>query len=234
MNVYTNERIIQRNVRLGKILGFAGFGGLVLALLLSFYRPDLATMLLVAALISSLFAQVGISLYSQWGQRPRIDEILSDALKGLDDRYALFHYVLGHAHSIITPEGVFAILPFLEKGKITYEDERYFAYVERSGLLRRPGRKPIKRVSKNAQDDVESLRRGLARHLDKPVDELEVETDAILVFVNNGADVQLEHAPLAATHIKKIKDFIRRLPKAKSLSESEVVSLVESIGLQQK
>jgi hypothetical protein len=231
MKIYTNERIIRRNAMLGKIFGFSGFGGLVIALLLSFYRPDLANTLLVAALISSLFAQVGISLYSQWGQRPRIDELLDDAFKGLDDRYTIFHYALGPAHSIATPCGVFAVLPYLEKGEIRYEDEQYWAYLARRGLLRRPGRKLIKRVSKSAQDDVEALSRGLTRHLKQDADELDIQLGAMLVFVNDEADLQLKDAPLDATHIKKAKDFIRRLPKAKSLSESDVETLVSSIGL---
>lgn len=230
MNVNTNTRIIRRNATLGKIFGFTGFGGLILALLFSFSRPDIATPLLVLALISSLISQVGIGLYSQWGRRPRLDEILNDALKGLDDSYTLFHYCLGPAHALITPEGAFAILPKAEAGKITFEDDRFWAHTERSGLLRRPRRRSIKRALSEAQDDVEALERALARALGIEAARLDVHTGVILLFINADAEIEIEASPIPTVHIKKLKDFIRKLPKGKSLSRAELDTILETLG----
>lgn len=229
MKVHTNHRTVRRNATLGKILGFAGFGGLLLALLLSFSRPDIATPLLVMALISSLISQVGIGLYSRWGRRPRLDEILTDALKGLDDRYALFHYSLGPAHTLITPDGVFALLPKTEAGTVTYEDGRYWARAERSGLLRRSRNRVIKRVQSDAEDAEDALRRALARSLEIEEKNLDVQSDAILLFIHEAAELKVEHAPVSTVHIKKLKDFIRKLPKGKSLSELELQEIEGSI-----
>lgn len=97
MRQYINSAKVNRNARLSRILSFGGLGIMGLGLLLSFrLRPqDRFELVLGLFLIGILASQIGQPMRNRWDRRPRLDEILDGALKGLDRRFAIFHYALG-------------------------------------------------------------------------------------------------------------------------------------------
>jgi len=119
---YANERAIRRNARLGRVLTFGGLGVLVLGLILSVAYPAQVNAVLGIALVGVLASQFGMVYYNRWSRQPRMDQVLDDSVKGLDGRYALFHYTLSSPHVLATPAGVFAIVPRLDEGEVTWSD----------------------------------------------------------------------------------------------------------------
>lgn len=227
MRQYINLRMIKRWNSISKVLIFLGLGLLIGALIMTFRQPQLTNQFLIMSFIGVICSQVGLALNNRWGASPRTDEILDEALKGLDNRYGIYHYKLGTNHALFSPAGAFALVPRFEDGEITYEGERWFARRTKRRRLRRSGKRSIGNVQKNAEAEARSMQRGLQRALS---DDSEISVQPILVFVNDDTFVKINEAPLPVVHAKKLKSLIRSLPKAKSLTTKELELLAEKLG----
>ncbi|MCJ7708752.1 MAG: hypothetical protein MUO38_14190, partial [Anaerolineales bacterium] len=54
--------------------------------------------------------------------------------------------------------------------------------------------------------------------------------EPILVLIHPNAQVETEKPPFTAIHIKKLKGFLRSLPKGPTLAAEEVASLARGLG----
>lgn len=222
---YANERVIRRNAMLGKILTFGGMGVLVLGLILSVAYPALVNGVLGIALVGVLSSQFGMVFYNRWSRRPRMDEVLDDSVKGLDGRYALFHYTLSSPHVLASPAGVYALVPRLDEGEVTWEGGTW--------TLTRSGRgssktRLLRGIESAAQTEADAAASALHKRL--PEHTLP-KVLPMLVFLNPKATVHAKGAPLLAVHAKKLKETLRQLPKGGSLSEEQLKELASHLGL---
>lgn len=187
-------------------------------------RLDGVLGLFLAGMIAS---QLGIPMRNRWDRHPRIDELLDRALKGLDSRFAIFHYSLGASHVVICPAGIFALLPRFEDGAVEFRDGSWVRTVPRRGRLRRGGIRRIDGLDRQAAGEAGRLQRRLVRRLGQaeipPVEPL-------VVFLHTAAEIQPDGAPTRAVHLKKLKDTLRRLPKGQTLSDSQVALLAGEAG----
>jgi hypothetical protein len=228
MQRYADERMIKRNGTLGKVLTFGGLGVMVLGLVISVSQPQQANLVLAMALVGVLASQLGLAFYTRWGRRPRMDEILDEALKGLDGRYALFHYSLGTSHLLVTPAGLFAVTPRLEEGEITYQDGAWTQHRERAGVRRRPGTRALKGVEQSARVEADAAAQALRRRLGE-ADAIPVQP--LLVFMHPRATLRAKDTPIPAYHAKKIKEGLRAMPKAATLGEAQMKGLAVALHL---
>lgn len=227
MRQYIDLKMIKRWASLSKVLIFLGLGLLIGAFIMTFREPQLSNQFLIMSIIGVACSQAGLALNNRWGAKPRIDEIIDEALKGLDNRYGIYHYKLGTRHALLSPAGAFALVPRFEDGEITYEGENWFSRRTKRRLLRRAGKSSFGGVQKNAEAEAQAMQRALQRALS---DDLEISVQPILVFINNDTYVKINEAPLHAVHAKKLKSLIRRLPKAKSLTAEELELLEKNKG----
>jgi hypothetical protein len=222
---YANERTIRRNARLGKVLTFGGMGVLVLGLVLSVAYPAQVNAVLGVALVGVLASQFGMVFYNRWSRQPRMDQVLDDAVKGLDGRYALFHYTLSSPHVLATPAGIFAVVPRLDEGEVEWSDGTW--------SQTRPGRgtprpRTLRGIEAAARTEAEAAAAALRKRL--PGETLP-EVKPLLVFLNPKANLRAKGAPLLAVHGKKLKEALRQLPKAQSLTDLQLKLLAERLGL---
>ena len=222
---YANESAIRRNAKLGKILTFGGMGVLVLGLILSVAYPAQVNGVLGIALVGVLSSQFGMVFYNRWSRRPRMDEVLDDSVKGLDGRYALFHYVLSSPHVLATPAGVYALVPRLDEGEVTWVDGTWTVVRSGRGAARPRVLRGIEGAAQTEADAAASaLHKRLPEHtLPKVV--------PLLVFLNSKATVHAKGAPVLAVHAKKLKETLRQLPKGGNLSEEQLKELATRLGL---
>jgi hypothetical protein len=227
MRNFVDEAKIERQARLARILVGAGLAAFVIGLAISFLRPTWLAPVLVSAVIGLLLSQVGNQLHARWGQSPRMDEIVEGAFKGLDDRYALFHYCYGVDHFLTGPAGVHLLLPRPEAGEITYSDGEWWHQAPKRGLLRRGGLRSMGDLKSEANKALEKL----IGRLNKEVSEREAtDFDAVMLFVHPDAEVHADDSPVPCIYYKKAKGWIRRLPKGTSLSEAQVDELAREAG----
>ena len=228
MLVVNNEKTIQRNARIGQVTTILSLAILAGGMYLSFQDTEKYFIYSITALlIGFILSQIGIYFTNRWGRRPRPDEHISSALKGLDKRYSLYHYMTPASHLLLGPAGVWVLLPKHQRGTITYEKNRwkqkgggllvsYLKIFAQEGI----GRPDLEIVS---EIDV------LQKFLNKNYPDIEVpEIEAALVFSNEDADIQADDAPSPTLHMKKLKDFIRKTAKAKPVSMDTITQLRKS------
>ena len=231
MRLVIDEKLVTRNAQIGKYTLQAGLVLLVGALIVDIYgftRPQ-DTSILIYALSAFLFGLIltNVSAYfnNRWGRRP--DKGLSDALKGIDNRYTLYHYRLGAAHVLLGPNGSTVLIPKYQPGTITFEKGKWLAPSAKRGPLGLFTNDPVGNPVAEAAEEVENLNKFLKKH----APDVQLAPQAIVVFMDSKADISAPDAPVTVLHVKQLKDYIRRQPKDSALPALTVARLDESLGL---
>lgn len=227
MRSYLQESKVKNSARLGRILGYGGLGVMGLGFVLSFRQPYDVTQVFTIFLFGMLASQIGLPLVNRWGRHPRVDEVLDGALRGLDARFGLFHYCLGVDHALITPAGVFALIPRVEAGLIEFGEKGWQRTARRRDGSARGKPRKIRGLDRAIEIDSSSLRSKLA----KALGEGEQKVGVLVVFLHVNAEVVERGCPVPTTHVKKLKATLRKLPKAQTLAEGEIQRLAEQVGL---
>jgi len=92
---------------------------------------------------------------------------------------------------------------------------------------RRFGRsqKTLKDLERIAARETKALERSLTKKLPNCS---EIPVNPLLVFVADEVTLDLDGAPIAAVHRKKLKSYLRRLERQKSYSAEEIQQLIEA------
>ena len=210
MKIVSNNKLVRNRRRISQITTFTSLGILAIGLYLSF-QSDLLTYSFICLIAGFLLSQVSIYYGNRWGRNPRQDELITQSLKGLDDKYTLYHYMVAIPHLLIGPSGIWVLLPFHQRGTIEYDTERnrwrqkggniYMKLFAQESL----GRPEVE--TKNQLKDIQQF-------LEKEFADLELpDPKAVLVFTNEKAVIKADEAPYPTINAKKIKDFIRREAK---------------------
>jgi hypothetical protein len=164
---------------------------------------------------------IGNMFNNRWGRRP--DRGLSEALKGLDDRYALYNYRLGAAHVLTGPPGVLVLLPKHHYGPVLYDGKRWHNPGARRGMFGLFNADPLGNPILEAAGEVESFRRYVA----KRGVEVSAVPQAIVVFLHTRSEISAKDAPLPVLHFKQLKDYVRKLPKDADFAPDSLAALAE-------
>ncbi len=220
MNIETNENLIRRNARIAQISMVAGLLVLVGGMVLSFRSAEQFGLSLAALLVGFALSQIGIYYGNRWGRRPRPDEILNTALKGLDGRYSIYHYVTPISHLLVGPAGIWVLLTRSQRGVITYEKGRWR---QRGGgvmmtYLRIFAQEGLGRPELDIQHELENLEKFLRNLLEE--DDLP-SLNAALVFTNENVEIAIDEnmdLPAPTLPVGKLKDYLRKFAKGKPIS----------------
>jgi hypothetical protein len=226
MNIIRDESLIKRNARIGQIAMFAGLLVLAGGMFISFRYPTMVNVSLVSLLFGFILSQVGIFYMNRWGRKPRPDEMIDQALKGLDKRYTMYHYSSPVSHLLVGPSGLWVLLPYHQRGNITYNKGRWrqtggglgYTYLKifaQEGLGR-----PDAEVSSENRSLQDYLKKKLGEDALPPV-------QTALVFLNPQAKINIpdeETPPAEAVLLKDLKDVVRKSGKSggKGLSPEKV------------
>src|SRR3989337_847196 len=211
MKIVSNEKLIKRNKKIGQVWTMAALAILGIGLYFSFARPQEITIPFGSLLIGFLLTEVGGYYGNRGGRSPRPDEMISANLKGLEDKYVLYHYTAGIPHLLTGPTGVWAIVPTPVGGKITY-DESKGRFRQKGGnfYMKLFGQDSIGRPELDAQYALNDLMKSFRKNvsgIDLP------EPRAVLIFTNPKAELEASVSPVPAVVVDKLKDFIRKQTK---------------------
>jgi hypothetical protein len=226
MQVITNEKLIKNRARLGRGASFAGLAVLILGLAASL-SPQWLLVSLGCLFVGFLLSQVGLYHAAHWIKEPRADQTLVKILRGFDDRYYLYNYVLRAPHVLLAPFGLCVINPKGQGGKVRCEGEkwRHEAGWKRI-LLRFFGQEGLGNPTKEVRAEVEKLRRFLAQRL--PDEEVPIE--GVVVFTNPQVDLETENPAVPVVDGKQLKSFLRDLSKQRPISSSQRRQLAELLA----
>jgi len=235
MKIIRNDKLIRRNARIGGIATLGGLALLVGGMIFTFTTRDPSQvgwswLLLIAGFIAS---QVGVYFGGRFGRSPRPDEQLDRALKGLDERYSIFHFTTAVSHLLVGPAGVWIFLPRHQGGKITYAKGRWRQ--SKSGCVQAYLRFFAQEGIGRPDLDIPVETQSLTKFFNKKDPELEVPPiQAAVVFTNENVELEVDDAPAPSLPAKELKEFIRKKAKDAPLSMTkvkEIVAALEGNGL---
>lgn len=229
MKIIKNEQRIKRNAQIGSWTSLAAIAVLGLGMYISFTRTELITLSLTALIVGFTLTQVGMYMGNKYGRSPRPDEKLDAGLKGLPNDYAIYHYTAPVSHLLVGPGGVWVIVPYHQRGQVTFKKNRWRisggGFMQ--GYMRIFGQEGLGRPDYEVEGEVSSLK----KYLIKQMDESDIpEINAMMVFTNEGIEIDAEEAPVPALKLKQLKEFIRQRAKEKKLSAETLNELRTVLG----
>lgn len=228
MEIITNESLIRRNARIGQIASIVGLLVLAIGMYISFAQPQLFNYSLLSLLVGFALSQVGIYFGNRWGKRPRPDEHLNQALKGLDGRYMLYHYRTPASHLLVGPSGIWVLSPRSTRGTIIYNESKR-RFIQKGGnlYLKIFAQESLGRPEMEINGEID----GITRFLKERLPDMELpEIQAALLFTNENTVVEADNAPIPTMQIKKLKELIRKTAKGKTLSAETISEISTAIG----
>lgn len=221
MKIIKNEKLINRNSKIGQYTSFGALIVLGIGMYISFTRPELFVWALGALLLGFMMTQIGMYFGNRWGRSPRPDEKLDAGLKGLTKDYSIYHWTTPISHLLVGPAGIWVLIPYHQRGQVTYKKNRW--KLSGGGFLqnymRLFGQEGIGRPDLEAESEIKAIKKALAKELDE--DDIP-EINAALVFTNEGIEIDVDHAPIPTLPIKKLKDFMRSKAKEKPITPQEL------------
>lgn len=224
MKIIKNEKLIQRNGKIGSWTSLAALAVLGIGMYISITRTDLFVYALVALLLGFTLTQIGMYMGNRYGRRPRPDEKLDAGLKGLPGEYSMYHYTTPASHLLVGPAGVWLLMPYHQRGQVTFKKNRW--QMSGGGFLqsymRIFGQESLGRPDVEIDSEIRSLKKYLSKHMD----ENEIpEIRPLMVFTNDAVEIDSEGASIPALKVKQLKDFIRQKAKERPIGQSQLAAL---------
>jgi hypothetical protein len=231
MKIIKNEKLIKRNGLIGQWTSIGALVVLAGGMWMSFANSANAKMVsysLIALVVGFLLTQVGMYMGNRWGRSPRPDESLDAALKGLPGDYTIYHFVTPAAHLLVGPAGVWALIPYRQRGVVKYIKNRW--RVVGGGFLQAYmsifGQEGIGRPDLESESEINAMRKLLGKTLNEG--ELP-NVQVVLIFMHEGAELQVEDAPIPALKLKQLKDFMRQRAKEKPISAMQLAAIKSAL-----
>ena len=229
MQVLTNQRFVRTRRRLGHLSTILGFACLIGGLVLSWQRTELILLAYATLLPGFLLINYGKYNTIRWGVKPRVDEVLTNALKALDHRYQLLNYVNGLPvdNLLLTPTGllVLEVRPyfgeFVNKGSKWSRKRGFF------GLLLALGEGSLGNPTRDVRKNVGAVKQFLADRLGEQT-AAQVPVDGVVVFTHPRAKLTLEDPEVPVLLPRELKPAVRR-PQGKAKLPGDVYRRVAQV-----
>ena len=226
MRIIKNEKLIERNSKIGQWVSLAALVVLGLGMYISFSKPELFTYSIICLVVGFIMTQVGMYMGSRWGKSPRPDEKFDAGLKGLHSEFNMYHFSSPVSHLLIGPSGVWVLLPYHQRGSITFEKNRW--KMKGGGFLqtymRIFGQENLGRPELDAENEVKALQKFFAKKLDESSIP---EIKPILVFTTDEVELDAGESPIAAMKLKQLKEFMRQGGKNRALTNDQIKKLTD-------
>ncbi len=226
MKIIENTKLIERNAKIGKYTFFTSLAIFGIGLYVSFSQqsnndPKILIWTMAALIVGYIISQISISYQNRFGKTPRPDQLITAALKGMGEKYTLFHYSGPVSHMLIGPTGVWAIIPFNQPGMIIYTNGKW-KHKGGSFLQKFFGGDNLGRPDLEADSAIRDLTKSLSNFYQE---DLLPPVQAILLFTNPKTELETQESPFPAATSKKVKDTIRKTDKAVILTDEKVKEL---------
>jgi hypothetical protein len=228
MEVFVNKRKVRINSAIGRWASLGGLAVLIVGMVYSLRNPDVVWVSMLSLLVGFVASAVGAYYANHWTRSPRADEVLDSALKGISNYYHVYHYLLPVQHVLLGPAGLFTFRAYTHEGPITYDGKKWRQTFNVLRMLGFSGQDSLANPVRDALYDVDRFRRWLARRM--PEDQIP-EITPLIVFVRDGAELDLAETEVPVLPYKRLKRVIRQIDKerAEPLDEDRLYDLEQAM-----
>jgi len=160
---------------------------------------------------------------TKWLQRPRVEEQAAKALKGLDQTYRLYSYMLPAEQVLVSPTGMFVLQLKPQTGKISCHGEKYRRHIQLKRLVPALAEESLGKPAKRARSDVEKMQRLLTERLP----EHDVPIQPAVVFTDPNVELEVVEPAVPTVHLRDLKSWLRKASGEKTLSPDTMRALAE-------
>ncbi|MCB2203060.1 hypothetical protein KQH56_03555 [bacterium] len=210
MKLVINEKLINRNKKIGNVMSIAGIAILIGGLVVSFNPTPAKTIISFAALIVGfIVSQASTFFINRFGREPRYDEVVADNLNKLNNDYTLYVYSSPVPMLLVGPQGLWVPVPVSASGEIYYDKK----WKQHGGsfLLKLFGQENIGKP----EVDVESNEKALNEFFRKNLPDMDAPTmSSVLVSMNPNAGIgDVDEAPLPIVDASALRRYIRKIDR---------------------
>ncbi len=221
MRIYVNEKKVRFRKRVAQIASFVGIVVLIIGMVITLrIRPEnprymiWLAVALGALILGFIAAQIGNYNLRHFAKRPRMDEVLDRSLKGFDDKYEMYHWLLPADHVLLGPAGVFVFVLRDTKAPVKAIGARWkqpFSITRALGLF---GQEGLGDPVGEALSQAERLQTWIHEML--PEEDVTVEP---VVFFTEMIQITKEAPVVPPLLPKDVKKYLRTRQKDARLSE---------------
>lgn len=222
MRVIVNEPLVEKRSTWGRRIMSAGFAILLLAVFLSFSQQTVWGAYGVM-LVGLIIINVGVYFGGKFMRKPRPDQILDKALKGLDHGSRLYNYLLPVDHVLLSPPGLFVLMLKSQDGQITGQGEKWRRRLNLWSSFRALFEPRLGNPGRQARNEAAKVQNWLHTRLS----DTEVPVRPVIVFVNPKAQLQLEEPSVPAVAVADLKGYLRTALEEKSLPQATLKALTD-------
>ena len=215
MKVYINQGYIKRRAAVGKYASLIGLVVLGGGLIISLRNPRLFFISFGTLILGFLLSNVGIYYANRYVRPDRPDAVLGQALKGLDNRYALYQFLLPASQVLREPGGLTVFVPRPQEGLTSYQGGKWRNKQGWSRVLRWVGQEGLGKPELELERETQALR----DWLEKKTPDLDVPVRGVVLFTHPNAELQLDAPPVTVLRPKQLKGWLRRAGKLPPLSK---------------
>lgn len=228
MKVIRNDSYIDRRSKIGRYTSLAALIVLGVGMLISIARPQLIIWAFGSLLVGLLLSLIGIYYGNRFSRVDRPDVVLTKALKGLDDRYFLYHYRTPTAHLLVGPDACLVLSVQLQSGKVSVQGNHWKQSMGWKWLFAWMGQENLGNPAKTAQAEADAVERLLSKQLPG----VDVPLTPVVVFTDPKVELDVADTSVSAVHVKQLKDWLRGTDasKAGKLSASARKAVLDLFG----
>jgi len=229
MKIVRNESYIRKRSQIARYASLGGLAALLVTMVTWFpaqQNPQLLTISFAGLLIGFILAQVGIYYGNRFARADRPEEVLNKSLKGLDDRYILYHYVWPTPHVLLGPDACYVMNVYWQSGRITARGDRWKQSLGWRRLLLWFGQESIGNPVKAAQLEIRSLQSYLAKKLP----DVRVTLTPVIVFGSPDVELDVADVSVPVVHAKKLKEWLRSSDREQKLLPAARAELIKLFG----
>jgi hypothetical protein len=228
MRIIKNEKLIERNGKIGQYVSLAALAVLGIGMYISFTKPALFTYSVLCLVLGFIMTQIGMYMGSRWGRSPRPDEQFDAGLKGLHSEFNMYHFSSPVSHLLVGPSGIWVLLPYHQRGNISFEKNRWKmkggGFLQ--GYMRIFGQENLGRPDLDAENEVQTLKKFFAKKLgESSIPEIK----PVLVFTSDEVELDAGESPIAAMKLKQLKEFMRQGGKNRVISNEQIKVFTDAL-----
>lgn len=166
-------------------------------------------------------AQIGSYNQRRFNRPPRPDERLAKELKGFDDRYSLYSWMLPAAYVFLGPTGVYTFALREQGGQVINERDKWKHKGSKLGFLLAFSNEGIGSPTLDAQNDAAKMEKYIAQNLP----DVEVEVQPLALFINPQVKLDLKSPTIPAVKPDQLKTLLRQRTKDNRLDPAVLQQL---------
>ena len=208
MRKVTNYETINKNAKISTWFTAIGFVLLIASLFIG-YDGIKMYLSLGATILSFIVVLIGTNLAKKFTGRPRPDELINKALKGISNEYTLYNHVAPVDHLLVGTKGLWIFNAKRSRGTFFYDPKRQAYKHVGGGMLVQYLKlfslegigNPVKDARKETKKVQDFFNTKLGKTTNLPIHH-------VTIIVDENSTVECEEAPVPTLHIKALREYM--------------------------